>query len=167
VSLSAKGQDTKPRILIFDDDPAIRSVLSAACDRRGYEVLAFPDPGLCPLRATSRCLCEPPTICADIIISDLDMPSEKGLDFLEALLGKGCRCRHIALVSGSWSARDIARARSLGCQLFAKPFQISHITEWLDHVEREVSPSRRLHDWRSLGSTAEQKPDGIGPQPTP
>jgi len=145
----------RPRVLIFDDDPSIRQMLWAVCDRRGYEVVTFPDPGLCPLHAKDRCPCEPAMTCSDMIISDLDMPNVKGLDFLETLLGKGCRCRHIALVSGSWSASDIGRARDLGCKLFAKPFHLSQITEWLEQVERELSPSRKLHDWQGLRNTAE------------
>ncbi|MFH0909403.1 MAG: response regulator [bacterium] len=145
----------RPRVLIFDDDPLIRQMLWAVCDRRGYEVFTFPDPGLCPLDAKGQCPCESGTSCTDIIISDLEMPCVKGLDFVETLLGNGCHCRHIALMSGAWSDHNVARARELGCKLFAKPFPISEITEWLVQVERALSPDRQLHDWHSLKSTAE------------
>jgi DNA-binding response OmpR family regulator len=139
----------RPRALIFDDDPLIRQLLWAVCDRRGYEVVTFPDPGLCPLHTRERCLCDSEASCTDIIISDLDMPCVKGLDFVEALLVKGCHCRHIALMSGAWSDHDIARARELGCKLFTKPFHISEIMEWLAQVERTLAPNRKLQDWRS------------------
>ena len=145
----------RPRVLIFDDDPLIRQMLWGVCDRRGYEVITFPDPGLCPLHTKDQCPCESETTCTDIIISDLDMPNVKGLDFLEKLLGNGCRCRHIALISGSWSASDIARARSLGCKLFEKPFHISQVMEWLEQTERELLPNRKLQEWFSLRNTAE------------
>ena len=139
------------RALVFDDDPMVRQVLWAICDRRGYEVFTFPDPGLCPLHVADRCPCDAHTTCTDIIISDLDMPNVKGLDFIESLRGKGCLCGHIAFVSGGWSVEDTARARELGCRLFAKPFHISEINEWLEEVERSLSPERRLSAWPLKG----------------
>ena len=131
-------------------------MLWEVCDRRGYEVFTFPDPGICPLHVEDRCPCESEMTCTDVIISDLDMPNVKGLDFVETLLGKGCLCRHIALMSGAWTDRDVARASDLGCKIFAKPFHISQIIEWLDQVERELSPNRGLYDWKSLRSATDQ-----------
>ena len=136
------------RALIFDDDAMVRQVLWAICDRRGYEVFTFPDPGLCPLHAVGSCPCDAGSTCTDIIISDLDMPNVKGLDFVESLLGKGCACRIIALVSGGWSAEDRARARGLGCMVFEKPFHVSEINEWLEGVEESLAPDRKLYDWQ-------------------
>ena len=146
----------RTRVLIFDDDPLIRQMLWAVCDRRDYEVFTFPDPGLCPLHTVERCPCGEDEICADIILSDLAMPNVPGLDFVESMIHKDCRCPRIALMSGSWSEDDIARARNLGCRLFAKPFHISQIVEWLDEVERLLSPNRRLYSWHSSRTVSEQ-----------
>jgi DNA-binding response OmpR family regulator len=151
----------RTRVLIFDDDPMIRHMLWAVCDRRGYEVFTFPDPILCPLHAKYRCPCKPETTCSDVIISDLDMPNVKGLDFVKTLLGKGCRCSNIALMSGAWSARDRARAAELGCRLLTKPFHISEVMEWLDAVDSGLAPDRQLQDWQTFRSTAgEETQDG-------
>ena len=54
----------------------------------GYEVLAFPDPGVCPLHTLAHCQCPRSTICADMVISDVNMLSVSGLDFIEDLLHK-------------------------------------------------------------------------------
>lgn len=145
----------RPRVLIFDDDPLIRQLLWAVCDRRGYEVFTFPDPGLCPLHTTDSCPCETGRSCSDIIISDLKMPNVMGLDFVEELIGKGCRCRNVALMSGSWSDDEFHRAQRLGCKVFAKPFHVSQIIEWLDAVEGRLVPSRKLDDWHLKGDAAE------------
>ena len=141
----------RPRILIFDDNPAVRQLLLTAAERRGYESFTFQDPSFCPLHAKDQCPCESATGCADIIISDLDMPNVKGLDFVETLVVNGCRCRHIALMSRSWSAGDIDRARRLRCRLFAKPFQIGEVTEWFAEVERTLSHNRGLERAEFLG----------------
>lgn len=143
----------KLRAMVFDDDPVIRQLLETVCARCGYEVHAFAHPGLCPFAAEGPCPCESGVFCADIIISDLDMPFVKGLDFVEAQREKGCRCPHIALVSGAWTERDIKRANALGCKLFAKPFHMSQITAWLSLVGGQLSPDRTLHDLPSSGTT--------------
>jgi CheY-like chemotaxis protein len=150
------------RALIFDDDSVVRRVLWTVCDRRGYEVFTFPEPGLCPLQAEDRCPCDPETTCADVIISDLQMPNVQGLDFVESLKGKGCLCGNIALVSGGFSPQDIARGKALGCALFPKPFQVSEINGWLDQVEKSLAPDRVLYDWHLKDRTRPfpDPPDG-------
>ncbi len=139
------------RALIFEDEAAIRQLLWFVCDRRGYEVFTFPDPGMCPLHVIDRCPCPAGTSCADIIISDINMLEVNGLDFVEALATKGCALPHFALVSGAWTDEDRARASRLGCTLFVKPFSFVELTTWLEHVERRVAPTRRLLDWDAQG----------------
>ena len=131
--------------MIFDRDPMVRQLLWVTCDRRGYETSTSPDPCLCPLGAEGGCPCDPAARCADVIIADLAMPAVKALDFVEAQMGNGCHCRHIALLSGAWSDDDMAHARDLGCTLF---FHMSQLSEWLGQIERSLSPNRMLHDGR-------------------
>lgn len=145
----------RPRALVFDDDSLIRHLLWRYLDRRGYEVFTFPDPGLCPLHAKDRCLCDQETTCTDIILSDLNMPNVKGLDFVEELFAKGCRCHNIALMSGAWSEHDVARANSLGCKLFSKPFTIAEIQKWLVQVEGRLTPDRKLLEGLSFRMSTE------------
>ena len=134
----------KLRAVVFDDDPTIREMLREICEIRGYEVYAFPDPKVCPLHIISRCPCPRGTKCADVIISDVQMPHVNGLDFIENLLQKGCKQPHIALISGDWSEADLARAGRLGCSIFAKPFQLSLMVHWLERVETMISKTRTL-----------------------
>jgi DNA-binding response OmpR family regulator len=137
----------KMRALVFDDDAAIRSLVWTVMDHRGYEVFTFPDPGICPLHVAKQCACSQDQSCSDIILSDLDMPNVKGLDFVESLLNKGCRCKHIALMSGGWSPEEMEHAKSLGLRTFSKPFPIAELSRWLDEVEAASDPDRRLSDW--------------------
>ena len=74
------------------------------------------------------------------------MPVVKGLEFIESLLGKGCRCQHIALLSGFYDDDDLARAAKLGCKVIAKPFMISEITDWLDTMEESLAVKRCCDD---------------------
>ena len=137
----------KLRAIIFDDEPTVRQVLREICNRRGYEVFTFPDVGLCPLADLEHCPCPAGACCADIVISDVRMPKMNGIDFVASLLSKGCTRPHFCLISGSWSAADSARAADLGCKVLAKPFRTSDLVEWLQEVEAQIAPERRLFDW--------------------
>ena len=139
------------RAVILDDEPITRQLLWTLCDRRGYEVLTFPDPGLCPLHVMHRCPCPQGTVCADLLLCGLHLPEEAGLDFAEGLLRRGCVAPHLALLAGGWSEAAWARAVRLGCRLFRKPFSSAEILGWFDIVETQVDPTRDLLDWRGQG----------------
>jgi len=139
------------RAIILDDDSAVRSLLRVYFDRRGYEVLTFPDPGLCPLHSATECACPAAAACADLIVSDVRMIDANGIEFLEKLIQKGCKQRNFALMSGDFSEQDVERAAGLGCVVFPKPLDFGKFTTWVQHVERSVSPGRVLADWRVSG----------------
>jgi DNA-binding NtrC family response regulator len=136
------------RVLIFEDDESIRTILWYYFDDRGYEVFTFPNPGNCPVYGESPCQCPLEESCSDIIISDLNMRVKRGLDFLEEQLSKGCRCKNMALMSGDdLSPEDIERASSLKIKLFQKPFTNKEIAEWVSEIEKKIDPARRLANW--------------------
>lgn len=135
------------RALIFDDEKEIRQILWTLFDNRGYEVLTFPHPGLCPLSEAYECPCPKGQACSDIIISDVEMPVKDGFAFVEEQINKGCRCHHIALMSGNFTQEHQTKASSLGITIFKKPFRLSEIKHWLDQIEKDIEPQRRLSDW--------------------
>jgi len=75
------------------------------------------------------------------------MPFMDGFAFIEEQINKGCKCHHIALMSGAFSKEHFAKANSLGIKIFKKPFQLSEIKSWLDQVEKNIAPKRKLADW--------------------
>ena len=114
------------RALIFDDMKEIRKMLWKLFDNRGYEVFTFPHPALCPLSEQEVCPCSSEETCADVILSDGNMPIKKGIIFLEEQIRKGCRCKHFGLMSGEFSEEDVSKAKLLGIKLFKKPFKLSN-----------------------------------------
>lgn len=135
------------RAVIFDDNDLIRHALWSFFDQRGYEVLTFPEPGLCPLHIVRECPCLGETSCADLIISDVDMLNVNGIDYIEQLIAKGCKQKHFALMSGSFSDDDLARASKIGCVLFTKPLEMDAIAAWVKKVEESIPSGRILYDW--------------------
>ena len=135
------------RAIIFDDNDLIRRILWYFFDQRGYEVFTFPEPGLCPLHVAQECPCPHDSSCADLIISDVNMMGTNGIDYIETLLEKGCKQRHFALISASFSEADLVRASKIGCELFTKPLDMEAIQSWVEQVEEQISPERVLYDW--------------------
>jgi CheY-like chemotaxis protein len=135
------------RALIFDDQKEIRQMLWTLFDNRGYEVFTFPHPGLCPLSEAHECPCPKGQACSDVILSDVDMPFKDGFAFIEEQINKGCRCNHIALMSGAFTKEHFDKANSLGITIFKKPFLLSEIRNWLDQIEKDIGPKRALSDW--------------------
>ena len=135
------------RALIFDDEEEIRKILWRLFDMRRYQVFTFPHPGICPISSEDKCQCSKGEMCADVILSDLNMPIEKGIDFLERQIKKGCKCKHFALMSGDFSNEDLSIADSLNIIIFKKPFKLKDIIVWLDKIERNIDPKRQLSNW--------------------
>jgi hypothetical protein len=50
-------------------------------------------------------------------------------------------------MSGDFSEEDIYRTKSLGVDIFKKPFKLQEITNWLDQIEKDIDPKRKLSDW--------------------
>lgn len=138
------------RILVFDDHQEILDLLKAVFDSRGYEVLTYPHPGACPIFDNEDCSCPNNQSCTDIILTDINMPVMRGIDFVEKQIKKGCHCRHLALMSGDYNSSDLERANELGLKFFQKPFDISDVFDWLDQIEQKINPQRKLTEYKEL-----------------
>jgi CheY-like chemotaxis protein len=145
------------RAFVLDDDEILRELLRQVLEGRGYEVLGFSNPGLCPLYNEGSCRCTDGEACGDIIISDINMPRVSGLDFIERQKKMGCKVKNVALMSGAWSGTDVEKAKSLGCKVFQKPFSLAEIEKWLDECENEIDPERILTDWFKENLVREQE----------
>lgn len=141
------GRNNRLRIILLDDSDAIRTVLAEVLTRRGFEVFTFSRPTICPLQSLPECRCTPGQTCTDVILTDLDMPEMDGLQFIQNIQKKNCKCQHVAIMSGWLSFEDTSRAKQLGCKIFSKPFKMDNFFEWLDGIERVVHPSRELCNW--------------------
>ena len=139
--------DSKLRIVLLDDNETLRGILSEVLVSRGHEVFSFSSPAICPLQSIPECRCKANQTCTDVILSDLDMPKMTGLGFIENQKKKNCKCRHVALMSGSWTDHDLRRAHELGCKTLAKPFPLEEFIEWLDKIESSIESTRELYSW--------------------
>jgi len=127
------------RVLILDDEPSVLNVLAMMLKKRGYDVVALSTAVDSPMTCAMECPCLFYPACPQIVISDFDMPNLNGLDFWENQVRKGCRCRHVALISGKGlDENEFKRLSNLGMRLFHKPFDRQEIADWLDDAELSI-----------------------------
>ena len=99
----------------------IRSTLKSILGKKGYEVHTYSNPDMCPLYhgADHNCLLD--HSCSDVIISDINMPFENGLEFIENRLNKGCKAKFRALMSADWNENDLHHAECWAVKFSANP----------------------------------------------
>ena len=137
----------KLRAIIIEDDEALKELLSEILHLRGYDIHVFDTPEICPLQLMPKCRCHENERCADILLSDINMPVITGLEFVRNQKDKGCKCPNLALISGDWGAERLSEAEKLGCKTFPKPYSVQEINDWLDDVEKNIDLSIELRDW--------------------
>jgi len=139
----------KPRVLIFENNDILRSTLKQILDQRGYEVITFPDPAMCPVYDSVNHNCPLDHVCADIIISDVNMPTKSGLELIKDRKLNGCKIKYRALMSGDWTDSDLQNAQELGCRVFHKPFIFEEMLLWLDDCTERINSERKLSNLRA------------------
>ena len=111
------------RILVVDDDPESRDLLCEVLEANGYlQVEAVAD-GLAAREALAR------DDDCPIIIADLHMPNESGLDLLRNLRKQNAK-HQMVLMSSFISTTERKLARDLGAYaLLDKPFRLSQLLQ--------------------------------------
>jgi two-component system OmpR family response regulator len=111
------------RILVVDDDPESRDLLCEVLEANGYQQVEAVADGLAAREALAR------DDDCPIIIADLHMPNESGLDLLRNLRKQNAR-HQIVLMSSFISTTERKLARDLGAYaLLDKPFRLSELLQ--------------------------------------
>lgn len=124
------------RILVIDDQPAMRTAVRRILESAGYEVTEEPD-GHVALRHFAG----DPT---DLVITDVFMPNMDGIDFVHRVKGAFPEARIIVMSGGGMLSSEVVLtdARISGADAtLPKPFQPA---ELLDTVRRvlDLDPAR-------------------------
>ena len=121
------------RILIIDDEPQIRSMLTLMLERDGYEVVEAPD-GVEGIKAYRQ---KP----ADLIITDLIMPNKDGIGMIIDLKKEFPDVKIIAMSGGGLNKPDgyLKGAKKLGasCTL-TKPIDREEMLNAVRDILRDV-----------------------------
>ena len=133
------AQDSRPTVLLVEDEPAQREVLSYNLDAEGFRVVSA-DNGEDALMLVDE---EAP----DIIILDLKLGAMNGFDFLK-VLRKDELTRHIPVIviSGDNSRQSVDQAYEIGANaMFRKPASLdgyrSMISSIVDYWQKTARHS--------------------------
>jgi len=122
------------RILVVDDDPESRELLSEVLEANGYPQVEAVADGRAAREALAR-----DNDCP-VIIADLHMPNESGLDLLRSLRRQNAK-HEIVLMSSFISTTERKLARDLGAYaLLDKPFRLTELLQVVSQLA-ERNPS--------------------------
>ena len=113
------------RILVIDDDHAMRGTIRRILERDGHEVTEAPNGrrGLEIFRAEG----------ADVVVTDLIMPEKEGIETIIELRAESDDVRILAVSGGEWVSAGEGRlldAETLGANAsLAKPFTVDQLRE--------------------------------------
>jgi DNA-binding response OmpR family regulator len=127
------------KILIVDDEPDVRESIAKTLARAGHQVDTADDgqSGLQAYLAQG----------ADLIITDVIMPGQHGVDFIKQLRDEGCTARIIAISGGGnvaavgytpgaiTTTAYLAAANKVGANaVLTKPFELRELLDLVDSV---------------------------------
>jgi two-component system, LuxR family, response regulator FixJ len=109
-----------PRILLVEDDGAVRRALQLLLRAEGYDVRAYPSAvGLSQ---------DPEALRSDCLVADLVMPDKDAIELLVGLRSAGWQGQAI-LISGYLNAERECKAREAGyVKIMPKPFAEAALT---------------------------------------
>ncbi|HEY1847869.1 MAG TPA: response regulator [Opitutaceae bacterium] len=120
---------TSCSILIVDDEPGIRELLSLMLEGAGHTVASAEDGLQAPKILASKPI--------DVVITDLLMPERDGLEFITEVRKKYPKVKIIAMSGGGHIARDsyLRIAKNFGAHvLLEKPFSQSGVLGAIEAV---------------------------------
>lgn len=140
----------KLRFFIIDDEEGLRQLLREYLTILGHEVICAENPTAENVCNKSVCSSEFP--CADGYFVDYSMPEMNGIDYLEAVVKRGCKSptQNRIIMSGNLPQNVFDRATKIGCSVLYKPFGLEQIRGVVEEMSTRVDPSRKLVDLSAL-----------------
>jgi len=135
----------KPRVIIFDDESMLLELLEFYFDRWGYEVFSYQTPIVCLFNGCADS-CESLAPCADLVISDFQMPQMTGIELFQLQAQRGCRIANKmkAIMSGHAEGKLLTQCKASGYRFFEKPLDYSELHTWVSECEKHFDLSKQL-----------------------
>jgi DNA-binding response OmpR family regulator len=129
------------RLLVVEDDPDVRDLISMRLVMVGHRVIAMPDADLA-LDSVEQ------FGAPDAYVLDVGLPGMDGFDLLTRLRENRMNRVPAIFVSASALDKDIMRGRSLGAAYLTKPFAAHALLDAVDEaVSGRPTPSVTEHAW--------------------
>lgn len=125
----------KPRLLLADDESAIRKVLESAFDKAGYEVTVASS----GLEALQHFLADP----FDVVLTDVTMPGMTGFELMQELRSRGSAAPVVIMTAHGTIPQAIQAIRDGAHEYVTKPFDLGHLKKVVAAAHRPVAGARR------------------------
>jgi PAS domain S-box-containing protein len=123
------------RIVVVDDEPAIRRLITRVAQRRGHDVVEVADASSAVNIITSAEASDAPF---ELIISDLRMPGLTGERLMQLLLDSDASfADRIVIITGDPSAPETRRIQNAGVPILAKPVTLDQLNTIIEAAERQ------------------------------
>lgn len=124
---TACSHESRPKILVVDDEPDVLEVITDLLEMKGHEVMAYSD----PTEAFAAFMDE--TVKPNLLISDYQMPKMNGLELLQL-----CKAEHPALrcisASGTLQIDDMQKYVNRPDRFLPKPFRSKQLWDAVDEM---------------------------------
>jgi DNA-binding NtrC family response regulator len=145
-----KRVPARRRVLLVDDELALRRVLRRALERAGFDVVEAPNGMVASELAGQSAF--------DLVVTDVHMPVMDGLELLRWLAAKQPAVP-VVLMSGSFDVGAADAAGLLGAFHFLrKPFLMSDLERLALRAVTDEAPSRRRQPDRDVNRQEEASP---------
>ena len=139
------GHVTGGRVLVADDDPAVRDAVARALRLEGYEVVVAPDGGAALEQVRNA--------APDVVVLDIGMPVLDGLTVCRVVRSEGNRVPILMLTARAGTADRVEGLDAGADDYLVKPFALEEL------LARLRALLRRLGDPGSVGGG--DAPDGV------
>lgn len=137
-----ESNEVSNSVLLIEDDLHLRGLLAELLEEEGFAVKAMPD--------GESAVAQADDLDFNILVTDVRLPGEDGLEILGRLRAKGKRFRSI-IITGYSDITAAPRAIQRGASDFLyKPFDLSELLDTVQRVadeESEVSQYEADHLW--------------------
>jgi len=140
-SEASKVERRPLRVLLAEDDPDFRALLTTVLVRAGHEVITVADGKELLEYVASVHLIGRRADHPDVIVSDIRMPGVSGLD-IAAGLRRARWGSPILLMTAFADERARGEAERWGARILDKPFELDTLCEVLQRLSATAHPSR-------------------------
>ena len=142
-----KITDSKPLVLVVDDEKNIRNSVEIALENEGIETIQAHDAALA-LRSLSQRI-------VDVIILDIRLGDTDGLSLFRQIRGQGCD-QPVIFISGHASLTEAAQTVKMGAYDFIeKPFGADKIVTTIKRCLEYDKMSKRIEQLNQLNISIE------------
>lgn len=128
------------RVRIFEADAGLRALMAETLELEGISTAGHPG----ARNAAREVRLERSRGETDLVVADLGLRDDGGLELARALVRDGMEPDDIALVASAWLPVAYDRAREMGIRTFQKPFPISALVAWIRFREAAKRETGRV-----------------------